>query len=324
MEPFPPRIAELITKISGYGKENLADILHAMGEAVPLLTRQGRCRLYLEDLTSGTLNCVLATGRQAEAVRQHAFPLTDPGFLVSRVFISQESAEFEDPAELPPQGREVAERFAIQSSYQLPLLQRNRAVGVLCIDGSRRGQLPEPPRRRLLKRFLAEVVPVLDQARKHHQQLLLARRIDEGKKTEAARTMVRSAVRLIDRLALASVLVPARSGQGLEVLAAYAEDRKVQQLYEQEGLVDLATGRSLLSRYIRSDGVISDDALLAPLYFPDLRSEILQKRFLIDAIGLISLYVVPRYDPVTRRVICLVNYFTSASHDFSDFERGLL
>ena len=92
MELFPPRIDELIAKIRGFGKENLADILHAMGEAVPLLTRQSRCRLYLEDLTSGTLNCVLATGRQAEAIRQHAFPLTDPDFLVSRVFISQESA----------------------------------------------------------------------------------------------------------------------------------------------------------------------------------------------------------------------------------------
>jgi transcriptional regulator with GAF, ATPase, and Fis domain len=324
MEHFPPRVDELIAKIRGFGKENLADILHALGEAVPLITRQSRCRLYLEDLTSGTLNCVLATGRQAVAARQHAFPLTDPDFLVSRVFISQESAEFDDPAMLPPQGREVAERFAIQASYQLPLLQRDRAVGVLCIDGSRRSQLPDPLRRRALKRFLAEVVPVLDQARKHHQQLVLARRIDEAKKTEAARTMVHSAVRLIDRLSLASVLIPARSGQGLEVLAAFAEDRKIQELYEQEGLVDLATGRSLLSRYLRSDGVISDDALLAPLYFPDLRSENLQKRFLIDAIGLTSLYVVPRYDPITRRIICLVNYFTSEPHEFSEFERGLL
>jgi transcriptional regulator with GAF, ATPase, and Fis domain len=323
MEIFPPRIDELIGKISGFGKENLADILHAMGEAVPLITRQSRCRLYLEDLTSGTLNCALATGRQAAALRQYAFPLTDPDYLVSRVFISQESAEFEDPAELPVQGREVAERFAIQASYQLPLLHRDRAVGVLCIDGSRRGQLPDPPRRRALRRFLADVVPVLDQARKHHQQLVLARRIDEAKKTEAARTMVRSAVRLIDHLTLASVLVPSRTGQGLEVLAAYAEDRKIQQLYEQEGLVDLESGRSLLSRFIRSDGVIIDDTLLTSLYIPDLRTEILQRRFLTEAIGLTSLYVVPRYDPATRRVVCLVNYFTR-DYEFNEFERGLL
>ena len=110
MEQFPPRVDEVIAKIRGFGKENLADILHALGEAVPLITRQSRCRLYLEDLTSGTLNCVLATGRQAAAVRQHAFSLTDPDFLVARVFISQESAEFEDPAELSGQASEIAER----------------------------------------------------------------------------------------------------------------------------------------------------------------------------------------------------------------------
>lgn len=323
MEPSSPRIDESIAKIRGFGKENLADILHSLGEVVPLITRQSRCRLYLEDLTSGTLNCVMATGRQAAEARRHAFPLTDPDFLVSRVFISQETAEFEELTELPRQAREVAERFSIQASYQLPLLHRGRAVGVLCIDGSRRGQLPDQPRRGALKDFLVEVVPVLDQARKHHQQLVLARRIDEGKKTEAARTMVRSAVRLIDHLSLASVLVPPRNGQGLEVLAAYAEDRKIQQLYEQEGLVDLETGRSLLSRYIRSDGVIVDDTLLTPLYIPDLRTEVLQKRFLTEAIGLTSLYAVPHYDPATRRIICLVNYFTR-DYEFNDFERGLL
>ena len=324
MEIFSPRVDELIAKIRVFGKENLADILHALGEVVPLITRRSRCRLYLEDLTSGTLNCVLATGRQAAEARRHAFPLTDPDFLVSRVFISQESAAFEDPSELTMQGREAAERFALQASYQLPLLHRGRAVGVLCIDGSRRGQLPDQPRRRALKQFLAEVVPMLDQARKHHQQLVLARHIDEAKKTEAARTMVRSAVRLIDHLSLASVLVPPRTGQGLEVLAAYAEDRKIQQLYEQEGLVDLEAGRSLLSRYIRSDGTIVDDTLLTPLFIPDLRAEVLQKRFLTEAIGLTSLYVVPRYDPATRRVICLVNYFTRELYEFNEFERGLL
>ena len=45
-------VADYIQRISNYGKENLADILHNIGEAVPMLTRQSRCRLYLEDLTT--------------------------------------------------------------------------------------------------------------------------------------------------------------------------------------------------------------------------------------------------------------------------------
>ena len=59
---------------------------------------------------------------------------------------------------------------------------------------------------------MEQVAVVLDQARKYHQQILVARNIDESKKKEAARTMVRSAVRLIDKLSLASVLVPSRVG----------------------------------------------------------------------------------------------------------------
>ena len=65
---------------------------------------------------------------------------------------------------------------------------------------------------------------------------------------------------------------------------------------------------SLLSRYINSAGIIVDDTLLSPLYFSDLPSETLQKRYLTEELGLKSLYVVPRFEPRTRRVICLVNY----------------
>jgi len=176
---------------------------------------------------------------------------------------------------------------------------------------------------------MTEVIPVLDQARKHHQQILLARRIDESKKTEAARTMVRSAVRLIDKLSLASVLIPSPLGagenqHGLQVLASYSRDRKIQKHYEDEKLIDLSSGVSLLSQYINADGVISDETLLKPLYIPSLKAHSLQKRYLTEEIGLTSLYVVPRYDGRTRRVICLVNYFTNQPYRFDNFERGLL
>ena len=80
-------------------------------------------------------------------------------------------------------------------------------MGVLCVDSSRKGQIPSDSQRRILKGFLAEVLPLIDQARKYHQQIVLARRVDEAKKKEAAFTMVKSAVRLIDKLSLASVLV---------------------------------------------------------------------------------------------------------------------
>jgi transcriptional regulator with GAF, ATPase, and Fis domain len=153
--------------------------------------------------------------------------------------------------------------------------------------------------------------------------------IDSSKKKEAARTMVRSAVKLIDKLSLASVLVPSRigaedDGRGLQVLASYAQDKKIQRLYEDEKLIDLSSGKSLLSQYINEEGVITDETLLRPLYLPSLKAQSLQKRYLTEQIGLTSLYVVPRYDGRTRRITCLVNYFTREPYRFSDFERGLL
>jgi len=322
----PRRVGTQAAKIRNYGKENLADILHSIGEAVPLLTRQARCRLYLENLTDGTLNCALATGRPNQAVRNHAFPLTDPDYLVSRVYITQEEAEIDDLERLTPPVRELAKRFGLQTSFQTPVTHKGRSLGVLCVDSGRPGQLPDDLCRQELRQFLAEVAPVLDQARKYHQQIVLARRVDEAKKTEAARTMVRSAVRLIDKLSLASVLMPSRVGSehGLQVLASYAEEKDIQRVYEDQDLIDLGSGKSLLSRFINQEGIIIDDTLLAPLYIPNLKTQALQKRYLTEEIGLSSLYVVPRYDGATRRVICLVNYFTREPYNFNDFERGLL
>ena len=90
---IPARVAKSLRKIRSHGKENLADILHEIGEAVPLLTGQLRFRLYLEDLTGGILSCVLATGRTRQTVRDYVFSLTDENYLVSRVYIEQQVAE---------------------------------------------------------------------------------------------------------------------------------------------------------------------------------------------------------------------------------------
>ena len=324
------RLATLSGKIRGYGKENLEDILHVVVEGVSLITRQNRCRIYLEDLTRGSLACMTATGLMAHAIREHHFPLNSADFLVSRVYMRQEEEQVEDVAIFPSRfARDLAERFSIAASYHLPLLHQGLSVGVLCVDSGRKGQIPPENARRQLKTFLDEVMPLIDQARKYHQQILLARRVDEAKKKEAALYMVKSAVRLIDKLSLASVLVPSpiASGngeEGLQILASYSKDSEDRRLYEDELLIDLGPGKSLLSRYINSAGFISDDTLLSPLYFPDLYAESLQKRYLTDELGLKSLYVVPCYEPRTRRVICLVNYYTHEAYQFSDFEKGLL
>lgn len=326
---FPPQVDVCLKKIKSYSKENLADILHEVGEVVPLITDRSRFRLYLEDLTGGILICVLALGRTRQKIRSHVFPLTDENYLVSRVYIEQQDAEFTERERLPLRARQLAIDFGLRASTQLPLVHKGRSIGVACVDSTRPGKALSDESRTILRDFLEQVAPVLDQARKYHQQIIVARNIDGAKKKEAARTMVRSAVRLIDRLSLASVLVPARKGyknfdQGLHVLASYANEKEIQRLYEDEKLIDLSSGKSLLSQYINEEGIISDETLLRPLYFPNLKAHALQKRYLTEKIGLTSLYVVPRYDSRTRRINCLVNYFTREPYRFSNFEQGLL
>ena len=44
---------------------------------------------------------------------------------------------------------------------------------------------------------------------------------------------------------------------------------------------------------------------------------------LTESMALRSLYVVPRYNPETRRIICLVNYYSHDLYRFSDLGEAL-
>jgi len=77
---LPLPVEEALQKIRSYGKEKLADVLHEIGEAVPPITSRSRFRLYLEYLTGGILNCVLAIGR----TRIVAMPTNNAGFINSK------------------------------------------------------------------------------------------------------------------------------------------------------------------------------------------------------------------------------------------------
>ncbi|HKL48886.1 MAG TPA: GAF domain-containing protein, partial [Desulfuromonadales bacterium] len=121
-----PYLEQLLAKIRSYGKENLEDILHVAAEAINLITRVNRCRIYLEDLTSGTLNCPMATGPYAQGIREQSFPINSTDYLVSRVYVSQEDVRLEDQESFPSIfARQLAERFDIAASYLFPLLHNS-------------------------------------------------------------------------------------------------------------------------------------------------------------------------------------------------------
>lgn len=318
----------LRVKIAGYGKENLTELLYVLAEGVGYISGLSRVRIYVEDLIAGALVCVHAVGPDTADIRGISFPMMSQDCLVSRVFAGQYPAEFRQGA-VDDVGidAQLAERFAIAGSSCLPLVSRGKSIGVLCLDREAGDKEPNGQIKSGLADFLAVVADRLDEARSYHQQVQLARRLEESKKHEAAARMVRSAVRLVDKVVLASVLTPAVASDGsvaLEILASYAEDSDLHDQYDRLGAIWLAPGSSLISRYVDEQAIISDERLLKPLFIDDLSRHDLQKRALTEELALRSLYVVPRFDPRTHRVICLVNYFCHEEYRFTEFEMGLL
>lgn len=328
MEDFEPRLQELGIKVLSYGKENQTELLYVLAEGVRLISGIDLVRIYLEDLISGDLTCAFATGPNAQDLREVAFPIITQASLVSRVFVNQHPADF-SAAEASSESfdLDVACRFGIEAGWFLPIVRRGRSIGVLCIDSEHTAAGLSGGVKLRLAEFIALVAERLDEARSYHQQVQLARRLEESKKREAAGQMVRSAVRLVEKVALASVLTPVISAEGsatLEVVASYAGDPALQMQYDRLGAILLQPGASLISRYVDQQAVISDDRLLNPLFIEDLSRQDLQKRELTEQMLLRTLYVVPRFDPRSRRVICLVNYFCREEYRFSEFEMGLL
>lgn len=322
------RIDELRVKISAYGKENQGELLYALAEGAQLISGCEQVRIYLEDLTRGALTCAHATGRRIEEIREASFAIGSTETVVSSVFMNQYPVDFRIAS---PQttsiDMEMATRFGIRKSYVMPIVSLGKSIGVLCLDQT----MPEESLATRCKSQLAEftgcMAGQLDQARIYHQQVQLARRLEEFKSREAAGMMVRSAVKLIEKVSLASVLVPTQQNDAigaLEILASYSSDENLEKMYYQQGDIDLRKGKSLISHYISDQAIITDERLLKPLFISDLTQHNLQKRALTESMELRSLYVVPRFNPENRRIICLVNYYSHDLYRFSDFEMGLL
>jgi transcriptional regulator with GAF, ATPase, and Fis domain len=328
MEQTKEQLLRLQDKICRYGKENLEEILFATAEGIRLVSERERLRIYLEDLTSGTLSCVFASGPHSDEIRKTSFPIVSRQGLVSIVFADQSATEIADSSKRHlPLDITIAESFSIAASYLFAIVNQNRSIGVICIDNELPGEVLPNSAKEILDSFVNAIADSLDQAKKYQQQIVLTRRVEEVKKREAAAFMVQSAVQLIDRLSLASVLVPTIDSQGktkMEVLASYSADPRLKALYDELGSLRLGKGSSLVARFVGDDGLIADDQLLKPLFISDLSQQVLQKKALTEEMSLRSLYMVPRYEPETRKIICLVNYYTQENYQFTDFETGIL
>jgi transcriptional regulator with GAF, ATPase, and Fis domain len=322
------RIKSFQEAIAAYGKENLGELLYALSEHTRQSTACEQLRIYLEDLTRGTLTCVHATGPVDKFLIETTFPIVSHESVVSKVFVSQIPLSFKlaGTATSSPD-YEFAVKFKFRSSYIMPIVSHGKSIGILCVDQDHPGEALKDQAKLLLKELTDLVAAPLDQARIYHQQVRLARKLEEFKAREAAAMMVQSAVKLIEKVSLAAVLVPTQqegSPGVLENLASFSADEQLKETYDRLGALDLRKGMSLISNYINDQGVIRDERLLKPLFIPNLAQHNLQKRALTESMELRSLYVVPRFDPETHRIICLLTYYSRDLYQFSEFEMGLL
>lgn len=342
-----PRVEALISRINSYEKENLDDILHLVGDGLELISNCQRSRIYMEDLTEGLLVCVYARGEKSAEIIGTSYFINPKLSLVPKAFIEKTAYSVENLADSENDlDVSFARKFNIQSSLIIPILKRDKAVGLACIDTSRHQETGLEKHRLLLSSFLNRVAHTLEFASKYHQRIRLARQVEQVKKREAAFLMLRSAVKLIDKLTLASVLVPAESiinsltnetihkelsaaekASYLNVLACYTRDIGLRNHYEENSNVSLARGKSLVSQIIdderRKEGFFCRPET-RPLYVPDVKKGVFQRRELAEKVGLCSLYMIPRFEPESKKLVCIVNYYTNQPYEFSEFEKNLL
>src|SRR6185369_3322892 len=251
--------------IAAYGKENLGELLYALAEIAKQLSGGEQVRIYLEDLTSGALACAHATGPLGKELAETTFPIFSKETVVSTVFVSQQPLDFKlAGTDISSPDHEYAVRFRFRSSFVMPIVSLGKSIGVLCIDRDHPGEVLGSQAKMQMAELAGIAAAPLDQARIYHQQVRLARRLEEFKAREAAGMMVRSAVKLIEKVSLAAVLVPAHHdgvSSALENLASFSTDENLKRMYDQLGALDLRKGMSLISNYINDQGVITDDRM---------------------------------------------------------------
>jgi hypothetical protein len=203
-------VGQLRDKINNYGKENLEEMLLRSRESAS----NGLRGVKFYEVLPWRFP-VFASGPFTSSLKEVTFPIISDDAMVSRTFVTQIPQHIRDTkTHKLSLDQDLISRFNIAATYLLPIASQGRSIGVICLDKETKGEVAAGLSKAQLSEFIAMIADSLDHARKYHQQILLARRVAEYKKREAAAFMVKSAVQLIDRIALASVLVPVTGFNG--------------------------------------------------------------------------------------------------------------
>ena len=339
---YAKRLDDLREKLSGFGKENLHDILHFIGVGMEEIFGFKRCRIYLEDLTEGLLICAYAVGEMKSELQGTSIFILPQTSLVARAFVDRRLYwTWRNPEAKKMFNKELASKFNIKEMAAIPIIHNGKSIGVITVDSSKEGEIADKETFETVKDFIVSVSHSIDRAKRFHQHLKFSKKVDEAKIGEAASQMMRSAVKIVGKLTLASVLIPNEEksplppfnkggdnrGDYMKILATYSSRFEDKDIYEDRHRVDIIKGESLIERIVDDDperGIIYKHDTVTPLYIPDVKTESFKRKPIAEKIGLTSLYMVPRFDPLTKKIICVVNYYTREKYKFTQFEEELL
>ena len=331
-------LSKLSRTLSSHEKENLSEILHLLATGLKSIYQCDSVRIYLEDLYEGMLICHYVTGQNRpdqHRITKYISPkesITSKAFYENSVVVSWDVpggfSNFRNPLEALSH---------IKSTAVFPITFQMRPIGTLSLDRNREGEFLTLEEIEDITRFLGEISPVIEKAKRYHQTVSFSRHLDTARRKDAAWLMMRSAVNLIENLALASVLVPVSQTQPpqkggkpsdlVEILAVYSQKFEHAGIYNNKEQISVLDGHNLINRIIRyspDKGLMMNDPHQGSVFHENIMDQQFPRKDIASQINLVSLYQVPKYDRKTGKFICAVNYYTSEPYEFSPFEKALL
>ena len=331
-------LQKLTEKIQVFGKENLSDILHYTAIGLKSIFECLMVRVYLEDLHQGILICQYMTDNKNPSEQQITKFISPRDSITSQAFYENKIIRSWNLPEGFIKYRNPFEKMSgIKASVVFPIIHELRPIGTVTLDWEREGQFISNEKIDAVNNFLANIGMVIDRAKRFHQQISFSRHLDVARKKEAAWMIVRSAVKLIDKVALASVFIPASSKFSklnplnptdlVQIIAVYSKNKEDVPLYLDKEILSVLNDENLINRivkYSKKSGLVMKKENQAPIYIKNIWEESFVRKEVIKKIDLVSLYQIPRYDHQSGKFICSVNYYTNEIHQFSPIEIRLL
>ena len=326
-------LQKLSQTLSGYEKENLSEILHLLATGLKSTYHCDSVRIYLEDLYEGMLICNYVTGQNLpdqNRITNYISPkesITSKAFYENSVVVSWDVpggfSSFRNPLETLSN---------IKSTAVFPVTYQMRPIGTLSLDWNEEGKFLAVEEIEAITRFLGENSPVIEKAKRYHQDISFSRHLDAARKKDGAWLMMRSAVNLIENLTLASVLVPASQTQPpqksghpsdlVEILAVYSQKFEHASIYNNKEQIRVLDGHNLINQIIQfapDKGLMMKNPEQGSVFHENVMEEQFPRKDIASQINLVSLYQVPKYDSKTGKFICAVSYYTSEPYEFTAF-----